>query len=90
MTRPQRLTDLGIGDVASFSYAAELDAESRDLLRALGLTDNSVLRVCKQGEPCIIQVRTTRIGISSRIAQHVMVTRTEAAGAEPMLSAVAR
>ena len=89
MTRPQRLTDLGIGDVASFSYA-ELDAESRDLLRALGLTDNSVLRVCKQGEPCIIQVRTTRIGISSRIAQHVMVTRTGVAGAEPMLTAVAR
>lgn len=89
MSSALRLTDLGIGDVASFSYA-ELDAESRDLLRALGLTDNSVLRVCKQGEPCIIQVRTTRIGISSRIAQHVMVTRSNGADVAPMLDAVAR
>ena len=89
MTKTQRLTDLGIGDVAYFTYA-ELGAESRDLLRALGLTDNSVLRVCKQGEPCIIQVRATRIGISGRIAQHVMVTPTTLADAERGSGALAR
>jgi Fe2+ transport system protein FeoA len=52
---------------------AAVDAESRLLLQALGLTDNSRLRVCKRGEPCVVQVRATRIGISSRIARHISV-----------------
>jgi Fe2+ transport system protein FeoA len=54
-------------------HDADVDAESRSLLRALGLTDASLLRVCKQGEPCVVQVRATRIGLSSRIAQQVFV-----------------
>jgi Fe2+ transport system protein FeoA len=52
---------------------AAVDNELRTLLRALGLTDNSPLRVCKRGEPCVVQVRATRIGISRRIAQHITV-----------------
>ena len=61
---------------------ASVDAESRSLLRALGLTDDSRLRVCKRGEPCVIQVRATRIGISSRIAEHIMVV-AESPGLAP-------
>jgi Fe2+ transport system protein FeoA len=69
---PVRLTELAVGATARL-HDAHVDAESRALLRALGLTDDSILRVCKQGEPCVVQVRATRIGISSRIAQHVVV-----------------
>jgi uncharacterized iron-regulated membrane protein len=67
-----RLRDLPVGFTGRL-HEARIDPESRSLLRALGLTDASLLRVCKQGEPCVVQVRTTRIGISGRIAQHVMV-----------------
>lgn len=69
---PVRLSDLPVGFVARL-HDAHLDPESRSQLRALGLTDASVLRVCKQGEPCVVQVRATRIGISGRIAQCVLV-----------------
>lgn len=51
-----------------------LDDDTRDLLRALGLTDDSRLRVCKSGEPFIIQVRATRIGVSGAVAGLIDVT----------------
>ena len=70
--RPVRLCDLPVGFAARL-HDAQLDPEARSQLRALGLTDGSVLRVCKQGEPCVVQVRTTRIGIAGRIARDVFV-----------------
>lgn len=70
--RAFRLADVPVGFTARL-HEMQLDGESRSLLRALGLTDASMLRVCKQGEPCVVQVRTTRIGISGRIARHVFV-----------------
>lgn len=48
-------------------------ADSRPHLRALGLVDASKFRVCKTGDPCIVQVRTTRIGLSRTIAAQVLV-----------------
>jgi Fe2+ transport system protein FeoA len=50
-----------------------LDAEARDLLRALGMTATSVVRVCKRGEPCIVQVRSTRIGLSRALSGEIFV-----------------
>ncbi len=73
---PCCLADLDVGATARL-HDARLDLESRAQLRALGLTDGSLLRVCKQGEPCVVQVRTTRIGISARIAQRVFVVPVE-------------
>ena len=67
-----RLADLAAGASARL-FDAQLDAGPRALIRALGLTDGSVLRVCQQGDPCIIQVRATRIGLSSRVAREVFV-----------------
>lgn len=72
-----RLSDAPAGLIVRLS-GTELDAASQSRLRALGLTDTSVVRICKQGEPCIVQVRTTRIGISERIARHVLVTAVRA------------
>jgi len=49
------------------------DAEARPFLRALGLLDASRLRLCKGGDPCIVQVRATRIGLSRAVAEHLLV-----------------
>ena len=49
------------------------DLESRAVLQSLGLTGGARLRVCRIGDPCIVQVRSTRIGISKHVAQSVQV-----------------
>ncbi len=69
---PVRLSDLEVGRAARF-HDSTLDAEARDLLRALGLTAQAVVRVCKRGEPCIVQVRSTRIGLSRAVARAIFV-----------------
>ena len=66
------LTDLPV-DAKAELRLSQLDDQTRALLRALGLTDGSTLRVCKQGEPFIIQVRTTRIGMSRSVAAGLLV-----------------
>ena len=68
------LTALEPGSVARL-HATQLDDDTRALLRALGLTDASRLRVCKCGEPFIIQVRTTKIGLSSVVAGNIYVVQ---------------
>ena len=81
--RTVQLSDLDVGATARL-HDVDADLESYSLLRALGLTEGSLLRVCRQGEPCIIQVRATRIGISSRVARHVLVVpQTPRAGDVP-------
>ena len=72
------LTDLSVGAHAELRLS-QLDAQTRALLRALGLTDGSNLRVCKQGEPFIIQVRTTRIGMARSVAAGLLVRRLNGA-----------
>jgi len=67
-----RLSDLAAGRTARF-HAARLAPRDCALLRALGVTDSCVLRVCKVGEPCIVQVRTTRIGFSRSVADGILV-----------------
>ena len=66
------LSTLKTGAEASL-HATELDADTRSLLRSLGLTDASRLRVCKNGEPFIIQVRATRIGVTGAVAGRIFV-----------------
>jgi len=69
---PVPLTSLAAGTVCTL-HATEVDRGCGDLLRALGLTDRCRLRLCKVGEPCIVQVRTTRIGLSRLVADAIMV-----------------
>lgn len=68
---PVPLTAVPVGSVATLHEVR--DAESRAVLRSLGLTDASVLRLCKVGDPCIVQVRSTRIGLSGAVAQRLFV-----------------
>jgi Fe2+ transport system protein FeoA len=41
------------------------------------LTDASRLRVCKRGDPFIIQVRDTRIGVSRKVAGGIFVVHED-------------
>ena len=69
------LLDLAPGTVAVLRQV--LDQQSRSILRSLGLTDGAQLRICRIGDPCIIQVRSTRIGLSKMVAQSVYVAVAE-------------
>jgi Fe2+ transport system protein FeoA len=66
------LSTLSVGAEACL-HDTKLDDDTRSLLRSLGLTDASHLRVCKNGEPFIIQVRATRIGVSGAVAGQIYV-----------------
>ncbi len=54
-------------------HEARLDDQSVGLLRALGLSDAEAFRLCKAGDPCILQVGTTRIGVSRAVAAQIFV-----------------
>lgn len=69
------LLDLAPGTVAVLRQV--VDHQSRTVLRSLGLTDGAQLRICRLGDPCIIQVRSTRIGLSKMVAQSVYVAVAE-------------
>ena len=69
------LLELAPGTVAVLRRV--LDHQSRAVLRSLGLTDGARLRVCRLGDPCIIQVRSTRIGLSKVVARSIYVAVIE-------------
>ena len=66
------LSSLEPGAIVRFR-GTHLDAGSSDLLRALGITRASQLTLCKAGDPCIVQVRSTRIGLSRAVADGILV-----------------
>ncbi len=72
---PICLCDLAVGATARF-HAADLDPEFSRFLRSVGLTQTSELRLCRNGDPCIVQVRATRIGMSKAVAGQVYVVPT--------------
>lgn len=69
---PIPLTACQAGTVVRL-HGTALDPQSCDLLRALGLTRECQLTLCKAGEPCIVQVRSTRIGLSRAVANGIFV-----------------
>lgn len=73
---PVRLTDLRRGERARLhATATGLDVHDSELLRAMGLIGQCELRVCRCGEPCIVQVNTTRLGVSANVARCILVER---------------
>ena len=66
------LTTMRVGCVATLCEVR--DDASRGVLRSLGLTDHCQMRLCKVGDPCIVQVQATRIGLSRVVAEHLFVT----------------
>ncbi|MEL7059516.1 MAG: FeoA family protein [Acidobacteriota bacterium] len=66
------LTDLPAG-CCGILRASDLDGGDRQLLCALGLSEQCHFRLCKAGDPFIVQVRGTRIGLSPRVASRLIV-----------------
>lgn len=54
-------------------HTCELQDSDRELLRALGLADHASFRLCKAGNPWIVQVQGTRIGIADAVARKILV-----------------
>lgn len=69
---PVELTRLAAGDAAQL-HASSLGAEDFALLEALGMTRSCRFRVCKVGDPWIVQVRETRIGLAASVARQILV-----------------
>lgn len=86
-SHPQRpripLTQLARGQRATLESGcmAGLAEHDQCLLRAMGVHEHCELRVCKPGEPCIIQVERTRFGLSGPVANRLMVTPCDGSGA---------
>lgn len=70
--KPVPLTQLGVGDRGRL-HTANLCCEDCELLNAMGLTEHCEIRVCQRGEPCIVQVNTTRLGLSAALARNILV-----------------
>lgn len=66
------LTQMRAGDRGRL-YATRLVVNDREMLHALGLAERSPFRVCKAGDPWILQVRSTRIGMSPEVAHRILV-----------------
>ena len=71
-SEPVDLTRLRVGEEARF-HGTLLERADFELLEALGLTDDCRLRVCQAGDPWIVQVRSTRIGIADSLARSILV-----------------
>lgn len=69
---PIQLTELHEGAAARL-HAIELCDDDCALLEALGLSRSCRFRVCKKGNPWIVQVSDTRIGLTSSVAQRLLV-----------------
>jgi Fe2+ transport system protein FeoA len=68
------LAELSVGDIARV-HETQVEPSTSRFLRAIGLTGEAELRVCRRGEPCIIQVRSTRVGLARAIADRITVVR---------------
>ena len=66
------LVDLPVGGWGRVRQV-DLAACDRALLGALGVTGRSPLKLCQLGNPCIIEVRGTRIGLAETVARRLWV-----------------
>lgn len=73
MTSPNTLSELSAGTEAILANAT-CGTDEGPLLRAMGLEPGERVRIARQGEPCIVEVRGTRIGLSRDISCQVQVT----------------
>lgn len=66
------LAELATGRVARL-HGRDLAQGEACLLAAMGLTEGCRLVVRASGDPCIVEVRATRIGLARRLAERMLV-----------------
>jgi Fe2+ transport system protein FeoA len=71
---PVPLTELAVGERARL-HTADLVGRDREMLFALGLATSIRFRLCKTGNPWIVQIRGTRVGLSEAVAHRLLVIR---------------
>lgn len=78
------LTQLRRGDRAVMA-AADLSAEDRAMLEAMGLDERAEFTVCRAGRhgPCIIQLDATRLGLSPELAAKILTRPCDCPDAGP-------
>jgi Fe2+ transport system protein FeoA len=69
---PVRLSELRAGQAARL-HRRELSQGEVCLLAAMGMTDGCRLVVRSNGDPCIVEVRSTRIGLARSVAERLLV-----------------
>jgi Fe2+ transport system protein FeoA len=69
---PLRLTEVPPGRVARLA-GRDLTAGEAQLLAAMGLTEGCRIVVRASGDPTIVEVRTTRIGLARSVAERLLV-----------------
>lgn len=62
-------------------HAGDLEPGEACLLQAMGLVTGSRLVVRVSGDPCIVEVRTTRIGLARSVADRLHVVVEAPSGA---------
>ena len=55
----------------------DLDDDEREMLAAMGLHEEATFRLCQQGQPCIIQIEATRLGLSREVTSRILVRRCD-------------
>ena len=53
--------------------AMNVNPAEAQLLEAMGLTNHCELCVCRPGEPCIIRINCTRLGLAGTLARRILV-----------------
>ncbi len=76
--RRVRLTRLRVGETGRVC-GGRLEDEDKDMLRALGLRPDALVKLTRTGEPCIVQVLgphgcSCRIGLARPLAERVIVS----------------
>jgi Fe2+ transport system protein FeoA len=56
-------------------HVAELDRNEREALAAMGLHEEATFELCQQGQPCIVKVEATRLGLSREVTERILVRR---------------
>ena len=56
-------------------HVADLDVDERETLAAMGLHEEATFRLCQQGQPCIVQIEATRLGLSHEVTSRILVSR---------------
>ena len=66
------LTHLAVGERARLG-SSMLSGDERRVLEAMGLVGDSVIRIVKGGEPCIVQINSTRLALAGTVARQILV-----------------
>ncbi len=66
------LTHLGVGERGRLG-SSRLAGDERRVLEAMGLVRDSVIRIVKGGEPCIVQINSTRLALAGTVARQILV-----------------